>query len=48
MKILVINGPNLNMLPNRDEIKYSSLSIEKIMEMTSMSREFVEKIYEEV
>ena len=31
MKILVINGPNLNMLPKRDEIKYSSLSIEQIM-----------------
>ena len=33
MKILVINGPNLNMLPKRDEIKYSSLSIEQIMEL---------------
>jgi len=33
MKILVINGPNLNMLPKRDEIKYSSISIEQIMEL---------------
>ena len=33
MKILVINGPNLNMLSKRDETKYSSLAIEQIIEL---------------
>lgn len=33
MKILVINGPNLNMLSRRDETKYSSLNIELIIEL---------------
>ena len=33
MKILVINGPNLNLLSRRDEAKYSSLSIEDIMDL---------------
>ncbi|HRP93964.1 MAG TPA: type II 3-dehydroquinate dehydratase [Ignavibacteriaceae bacterium] len=33
MKILVINGPNLNILSKRDEAKYSSLSIEQIIEL---------------
>lgn len=33
MKILVINGPNLNMLSKRDEAKYSSLTIEQIIEL---------------
>jgi 3-dehydroquinate dehydratase-2 len=33
MKILVINGPNLNLLSRRDETKYSSLSIEQIIEL---------------
>ena len=33
MKILVINGPNLNMLSKRDETKYSSLTIEQIIEL---------------
>ncbi|MEO8232538.1 MAG: type II 3-dehydroquinate dehydratase [Ignavibacteriota bacterium] len=33
MKILVINGPNLNLLPKRDETKYSSLTIEQIFEL---------------
>ena len=31
MKILVINGPNLNMISKRDEIKYSIFNIEQIM-----------------
>jgi len=38
MKILVINGPNLNMLPRRDESKYTSLDIEKIIEL--LKKEF--------
>lgn len=33
MKILVINGPNLNMLSKRDESKYSSLSLEQIIKL---------------
>ncbi len=33
MKILVINGPNLNMLSRRDETKYSSLNLELIIEL---------------
>jgi 3-dehydroquinate dehydratase-2 len=33
MKILVINGPNLNLLSRRDETKYSSLSIEQIIDL---------------
>lgn len=33
MKILVINGPNLNLLSKRDEIKYSSLNIEQIIDL---------------
>ncbi len=33
MKILVINGPNLNMLSKRDEAKYSSITIEQIIEL---------------
>ncbi len=33
MKILVINGPNLNMLSKRDETKYSSLSLEQIIKL---------------
>jgi 3-dehydroquinate dehydratase-2 len=33
MKILVINGPNLNLLSRRDEAKYSSLSIENIIDL---------------
>jgi 3-dehydroquinate dehydratase-2 len=33
MKILVINGPNLNLLSKRDETKYSSLSIEQILDL---------------
>ncbi|HMN26182.1 MAG TPA: type II 3-dehydroquinate dehydratase [Ignavibacteriaceae bacterium] len=33
MKILVINGPNLNMLSKRDEAKYSSLTIEQIIQL---------------
>lgn len=31
MKILVINGPNLNMLSKRDETKYSAFNIEQIV-----------------
>ena len=33
MKIVVINGPNLNMLSKRDETKYSSHNIEQIIEL---------------
>ena len=33
MKVLVINGPNLNMLSRRDETKYSSLNLEQIIEL---------------
>jgi len=33
MKIIVINGPNLNMLSRRDEKKYSSLNLEQIIEL---------------
>lgn len=33
MKILVINGPNLNLLSKRDGTKYSSLNIEQIIEL---------------
>jgi 3-dehydroquinate dehydratase-2 len=33
MKIIVINGPNLNMLFRRDETKYSSLNLEQIIEL---------------
>ncbi|MCU0342256.1 MAG: 3-dehydroquinate dehydratase [Ignavibacterium sp.] len=33
MKILIINGPNLNMLSKRDETKYSSLGIEQIIDL---------------
>ncbi|MCJ7714396.1 3-dehydroquinate dehydratase [Candidatus Bathyarchaeota archaeon] len=38
MKILVINGPNLNMLSRRDESKYTSLDIEQIIEL--LKKEF--------
>ncbi len=33
MKIFVINGPNLNMLSRRDETKYTSLNLEKIIDL---------------
>jgi 3-dehydroquinate dehydratase-2 len=33
MKILIINGPNLNMLSKIDETKYSSLGIEQIIDL---------------
>ena len=33
MKIIVINGPNLNMLSRRDETKYTSLNLEQIIEL---------------
>lgn len=33
MKIIVINGPNLNMLSRRDETKYSALNLEQIIEL---------------
>lgn len=33
MKILVINGPNLNLLSKRDEMKYSSLSLDQIIKL---------------
>jgi 3-dehydroquinate dehydratase-2 len=38
MKIIVINGPNLNMLSRRDETKYSSLNLEQIIEL--LKKEF--------
>ncbi len=38
MKILVINGPNLNMLSKRDETKYTSLNIEQIIDL--LKKEF--------
>ena len=38
MKIIIINGPNLNMLSRRDKTKYSSLSIEQIFEL--LEKEF--------
>ena len=40
MKIIVINGPNLNMLSRRDETKYSSLNLEQIIEL--LNQEFPE------
>ena len=33
MKIIVVNGPNLNMLSRRDETKYTSLNLEQIIEL---------------
>jgi 3-dehydroquinate dehydratase-2 len=33
MKIIVINGPNLNMLSRRDETNYSSLNLKQIIEL---------------
>lgn len=33
MKVLVINGPNLNLLSKRDETKYSSLNIRQIIDL---------------
>ena len=38
MKILVINGPNLNMISKRDEIKYSTFNIEQIIAL--LEKEF--------
>jgi 3-dehydroquinate dehydratase II len=38
MKILVINGPNLNMISNRDKTQYSELNIEQII--TLLEKEF--------
>jgi 3-dehydroquinate dehydratase-2 len=38
MKILVINGPNLNMLSKRDESRYTSLNIEQIIDL--LKKEF--------
>jgi 3-dehydroquinate dehydratase-2 len=40
MKILVINGPNLNLLDKRNSAIYSNLSIEEITEL--MQKEFPE------
>lgn len=42
MKILVISGPNLNMLSKRDESKYSSLKIEQIIELLEIEFPFIE------
>ncbi len=33
MKILILNGPNLNKLSHRDESHYSSMSIEQIIQL---------------
>lgn len=38
MKIFVINGPNLNMLSQRDETKYTLLNIEQIIDL--LKKEF--------
>lgn len=38
MKILVINGPNLNMISKRDETKYSAFNIEQIVAL--LEKEF--------
>lgn len=38
MRILVINGPNLNMIPKRDETIYSAFSIEQIIAL--LEKEF--------
>jgi 3-dehydroquinate dehydratase-2 len=40
MKIFVINGPNLNMLSRRDQTKYTSLNLEKIIDL--LKEEFPE------
>ena len=40
MKILVINGPNLNMISNRDKTQYSELNVEQII--TLLEKEFPE------
>ena len=42
MKILVINGPNLNMLSRRDETKYSSLNLEQIIELLKQEFQIIE------
>ncbi|MFZ1291703.1 MAG: type II 3-dehydroquinate dehydratase [Melioribacteraceae bacterium] len=34
MKIIIINGPNLNLLGKRDENQYGNLTLEKIEEIT--------------
>ena len=39
MKIIVINGPNLNMLTKRDESNYSSLNMEQIIDL--LKKEFL-------
>lgn len=33
MKILVLNGPNLNLLSSRDKLKYGELSLSKIQKL---------------
>ena len=38
MRILVINGPNLNMISKRDETKYSAFNIEQIIAL--LEKEF--------
>ena len=42
MKILVINGPNLNLLSKRDETKYSSLNIEQIIKLLKIKKKKIE------
>lgn len=38
MKVIVINGPNLNMLSKRDQTTYSTVNIEQIIEL--LKKEF--------
>lgn len=36
MKIIIINGPNLNLLGKRDELQYGNLTLEKIEEIIKL------------
>lgn len=42
MKIIVINGPNLNMLDKRDETTYSSLNLVQIINLLKKEFPFIE------
>ncbi|MBK7106624.1 MAG: 3-dehydroquinate dehydratase [Ignavibacteriae bacterium] len=44
MKIIIINGPNLNLLGKRDESQYGNLTLEKIEEIIKL--EFPEDEFE--